>query len=71
MIWTEKALKEKGYDGLYDPDNDCACTVEDLRPCGCGISETLGCKPGVRYDHDEYDFCIGHRDGRARERGNP
>ena len=26
-------LRENGYDGLYS-DNDCACELDDLAPCG-------------------------------------
>ncbi len=27
-------LKEHGFGGLYHPDGDCACLVDDLIPCG-------------------------------------
>jgi len=29
-----KYLKENGYDGLVDADNECGCELSDLSPCG-------------------------------------
>jgi len=57
MIWIDKTLKEKGYDGLYYP-GECACKIGDLRPCGQTISETLDCKPGYLREGDECSFSI-------------
>lgn len=38
-------LAEKGFDGLYNMDGDCACDVTDLSPMSCMTEE---CKPGYR-----------------------
>jgi hypothetical protein len=60
MIWNDKTLKEKGYDGLYYP-GACACEIGDLRPCGSTIEDTLECKPGYRRggDRDAKFYIIG------------
>lgn len=36
-------LVEHGYDGLVDPDHECACLVSDLAPCQRfhGYSDTV------------------------------
>lgn len=66
----EKAIKEGGYDGLYNEDAECACQKNDLWPADC---IGLGCKLGVFVDCKEvglfaspervglsgYDYCIG------------
>ena len=51
-------LKENGYDGLYNPPNECRCRLGDLMPCG---EPNLFCKAG----HEEkappgsnFDFLI-------------
>lgn len=50
-------LKENNYDGLYHTDGDCACSLDDLAPCG--ILE-LGCLAGYKTpsDNSEFDFFI-------------
>ena len=40
---TKLWLEEHGCDGLCDPDYECACNVDDLRPCG---ESPLNCQPG-------------------------
>lgn len=39
----ETWLKEHGYDGLVNVENECGCTIGDLLPCHsyCGF-----CEPG-------------------------
>ena len=51
-------LKDNGYDGLYCPDAECGCTLEDLRPCCEDISL---CRPGYRQIcvRRKSDDCIG------------
>lgn len=36
-------LLEHGYDGLFNSDGECACTLGDLGPCE---SWPEGCEPG-------------------------
>jgi len=36
-------LKANGYDGLYNPDGECACKVGTLASCGGPCDE---CEPG-------------------------
>jgi hypothetical protein len=36
-------LKAHGYDGLYSPDMECACHMENLCPCEDSIDQ---CEPG-------------------------
>lgn len=61
----ETWLTEHGYDGLYcmtptiDPDTGCACSKDDLAPCG----EISGsCRPGVK---SRCDDCVTGCDCRA------
>lgn len=44
MIKTE--LEKRGYEGLYEPDGECACETDDLFPCGQCFGEIGNCKPG-------------------------
>ena len=37
-------LRANGYDGLYDPDEDCGCSVDDLNECEGGWH----CLPGMK-----------------------
>lgn len=50
-------LKENGYNGLYN-DGECACEVDALFLCDCGIPY---CKPGYLYPCDcgDHDWHIG------------
>jgi len=56
-------LTEYNYDGLYNPDGECACLREALAPCGHICSE---CMAGyLLTDHEkrgESDFWIGERE---------
>ena len=36
-------LTENGYDGLRNPNGECACKIGDLAPCE---SDCLQCEPG-------------------------
>ena len=52
-------LKERGYDGLFNSDGECGCLVDDLAPCGEGMST---CVPGYKRmgrDDEECDWYIG------------
>lgn len=49
-------LKERGYDGLFNSDNECACLVNDLYP-GIDCPDN-GCTPGYR---KECDCGEGHQ----------
>lgn len=56
-----EALRDRGYEGLWNEDIDCACLVEDLCPCmGDGI---LLCRPGYILpcpcDCGEHEFHVG------------
>ena len=52
---VKKYLEENGYDGLYDPDNPCGCSKDDLFPCAYG-NFPYKCKPGYRYKLDEDEW---------------
>jgi len=55
-------LKQNGYDGLYNPDSECACLVSDLAPCD---EMTDSCEAGYKTDGctcgEECDFHINAR----------
>ena len=40
---VKEYLKENEFDGLYNPDGECACEINDLQPCCENFSE---CRPG-------------------------
>lgn len=44
-------LIRNGYDGLCNPDIDCACLVTDLAPC---CEDMFSCKPGYKIQYDKY-----------------
>ena len=49
-------LKEKGFDGLYLPDSECGCCVDDLIPCA---SDPCFCEPGKKHINESGDWEIG------------
>lgn len=42
-------LRKTGHDGLFNADHGCACSVNDIAPCG-GIEDT--CAAGRRFACD-------------------
>ena len=60
---VETYLKEKGFDGLYNP-GECACKIDDLFPC-YGDGSVLECMPGYisKDESNEFDFVIGPKKG--------
>lgn len=42
---VEKYLIENGFDGLYNPEGECACENNDLAPCDDIIAF---CEPGYK-----------------------
>lgn len=62
-------LRRAGYEGLCN-DDDCACSLDDLRPCGeCGCSCTPAHKVKAPQNSDA-DYWMkpgrrrGYRDGK-------
>lgn len=61
-------LEGQGFDGLANPDADCACLLEDLAPCGelngdeCVAGYRVACQCG------EHDFRIVQAASRAEAR---
>ena len=49
-------LTERGYDGLWNSEQECACLLRDLAPCE---SDPGNCEPGykVTCDHPRCDSC--------------
>lgn len=43
-------LKNNKYDGLFNPEGECACLSEDLQCCGEDFSE---CFPGIKKTFDQ------------------
>ena len=51
---VEKYLRDNGYEGLCNPDNECGCPLDDLMSCS---GEYVGpCEPG-------YASVIDYGDG--------
>ena len=48
-----EVAEREGFDGLFHPDGECACTWDDLAPCG---TESFDCVFGYRAPCD----CGGH-----------
>lgn len=55
---TEAYLREKGYDGLYDTDTECACSVDALFPC---VEPGIYCEAGYSRPCDcgDHNWHIG------------
>lgn len=55
---VKEYLKNNKYDGLYNPDSDCACGIDDLYPCGGEWIDK--CEPGyqVPCDCGDHDYHI-------------
>jgi len=56
--FLRRMLERHGYDGLFNPDTGCNCTLEELLICGRPYPY---CEPGVLVvcdceDHDGYHF---------------
>ena len=51
-------LRHNGYDGLWNPEGQCACKVDDLAPCG---EMTAECTAGYERacDCGDHDYHIG------------
>jgi len=49
-------LTERGYDGLWNSEQECACLLGDLAPCE---SDPGNCEPGYKVTcvHPRCDFC--------------
>lgn len=53
-------LKENGFEGLVDIDNECGCLVDDLAPCFG--SDLTNCEPAYKHPGEEgYDFMMYRR----------
>ena len=59
-------LVQNGFDGLYQPDAECACEISDLQPCG---DEFGSCKAGYKRDDPSSpgDWLIGPEKPPARD----
>lgn len=53
---TLEYLHQNNYDGLYHPDDECGCHIQDLVPCG---ENGMYCCPGYRTMQDDGDWIIG------------
>ncbi len=62
-----KALKDAGFDGLFNRARECACSRLDLMPCGSPVD----CEPGkVQPAADgEGDYWVGEGDPLPRLEG--
>jgi hypothetical protein len=52
-------LKEHGYDGLYNTDDECGCSVDNLMSCD---GMTIGCQAGWKgpCDCGDHDWHMGN-----------
>lgn len=65
---VRERLIADGYDGLYNPVGDCACTHDDLAPCGDMTSDCVaGWKAPCHCG--EHDWHIS--DAKGGERVDP
>lgn len=56
---VKKYLIDNGYDGLWNPEYECGCELNELMPCDINMTE---CGPGYLHKADPmtgYDFMIG------------
>ena len=50
---VKKYIEENKLDGLFYPDEDCACTIDDLAPGSCLVTCMVeGCRPGRKVPCD-------------------
>jgi hypothetical protein len=51
-------LSTHGYDGSFNPDDECGCAYENIMSCG---NPSPCCEPGYRRpdQNGKYDFVIG------------
>jgi len=63
MYIVKQYLKDNGFDGLYNGDDECACVLDDLEPCG---NMSSGCHAGYQFPciGGEYDFSVGSAEDR-------
>jgi hypothetical protein len=71
----KKYLSENGYDGFYNSDMECGCTLEDFMPCGQIDSECSAsylhespetCPPDCEqrcFDNKDYDYYFCDKRG--------
>jgi hypothetical protein len=54
-------LVANGYDGLFNPDGDCACSNDDLNPCDEPMAD---CEAGYKKPCDcgEHDWHIAREE---------
>ena len=50
-------LTDNGFDGLTEPDGECACDIKDLAPCD---NNCINCIPGYKIPDKtgEFDYRI-------------
>jgi hypothetical protein len=53
-------LSTHGYDGLFNPDDECGCMHENIMPCGNPLP---CCEPGYQQPEPsgKWDFIVGPR----------
>lgn len=54
-------LKANSFEGLYNPEGECGCKLDDLAPCDSDCM--MVCKPGYyvkahENDSEDYDYYI-------------
>jgi len=50
------SLRAQGYDGLFNPGDECACILNDLMPCD---EPSINCVAGFRGPPRDDDFDFG------------